>query len=207
MNYRVVCRVLGLLTLLLAAFMLICEGYGFFVERIQNETAHDLALLKSFFVAAALGGILIWFGRKSGNEILRKEGIAIVGLGWIIGTLVGAIPYVLCQPAMLPSAAIFESASGFTTTGSSAIADLDLYLGPSCFGEPPPSGWEGWGFWCYLLRYFRPWELGVRRCFATNRVRRLDMAFTPASGKQRYGYGRSIRASRWCVWLDSWCSG
>jgi len=127
MNYRVVCRVLGLLTLLLAAFMLLCEGYGFFVERIQNETTHDLALVKSFFVAAALGGILIWFGRNSGNEVLRKEGIAIVGLGWIIGTLVGAIPYVLCQPAMLPTAAIFESASGFTTTGSSVIADLSLY--------------------------------------------------------------------------------
>lgn len=127
MNYRVVCRVLGLLTLLLAAAMLLCEGYGYFVESIQNQTQHEFALLKSFIITAGIGIVLRWFGRHSGNEVLRKEGIAIVGLGWIIGTIVGAIPYMLCQPAMLPSAALFESASGFTTTGSTVIADLNIY--------------------------------------------------------------------------------
>ncbi len=127
MNYRVVCRILGVLVLLLAAVLLICEAYGFFLERIQYGTPHDFALLKAFAVAAVVGGVLRWIGHGSGREVLRKEGIAIVGLGWIISTLIGAIPYVFCQPALSPTAAIFESASGFTTTGATAIADLTLY--------------------------------------------------------------------------------
>lgn len=127
MNYGVVCRVLGLLTLLLAAVMLLCECYGFFVESIQNNTTHDFALLKSFFIAAAIGGLLRYWGRTSGNEVLRKEGIAIVGLGWLISTMVGAVPFMLCDPPLSPAAAIFESASGFTTTGSTVIADLNVY--------------------------------------------------------------------------------
>jgi len=127
MNYRVVCRVLGLLTLLLAAAMLVCGFYGYFAEGSHHPGRHDYALLKSFAVAALVGGVLRTIGRKGGNEVMRKEGIAIVGLGWIIATLVGAIPYVLCDPPLAPAAAIFESASGFTTTGSTAIADLDKY--------------------------------------------------------------------------------
>jgi trk system potassium uptake protein TrkH len=127
MNYRVVCRVLGLLTLLLAAAMLICGFYGYFADASNRPDKLDFALLKSFAIAAVIGGLLKYVGSKGGNEILRKEGIAIVGLGWIISTLLGAVPYVLCDPPLPPAAAIFESASGFTTTGSTAIADLDQY--------------------------------------------------------------------------------
>lgn len=127
MNYRVVARTLGVLVLLLAAVLLVCEGYGFFVERVQLEVRHDFSLLKAFILAACVGGGLRWLGRGSGNEIMRKEGIAIVGLGWIICTLLGAAPYMFCYPALPPAAAIFESASGFTTTGSTVITDLDEY--------------------------------------------------------------------------------
>lgn len=127
MNYRVVSRILGVLILLLAGVLLVCEGYGYFLERIQYGTPHDFSLLKAFFVAAVLGGWLRWMGRKSGREVLRKEGIAIVGLGWILSTLIGAIPFMLCQPTLSPTAAIFESASGFTTTGSTVIVDLTAY--------------------------------------------------------------------------------
>ncbi len=127
MNYRLLCKVLGLLVLLIAAAMLACEIYAFAADRGDPNFDHDFALLKSFGVAAGIGGLLMYFGRKSGNEILRKEGITIVGLGWIICTLAGAIPYVLCTPSMDPAAAFFESASGFTTTGSSVISDLEAY--------------------------------------------------------------------------------
>lgn len=125
MNYRIVAKVLGLLVMLIAGAMLLCEAYGFALER--SSGGHDFALLKSFFVAALVGGGLLWFGSGSGNEVLRKEGIAIVGLGWIVSTLVGALPFILCKPGLSVAAAIFESASGFTTTGSTAISDLNEF--------------------------------------------------------------------------------
>jgi len=127
MNYRILLKILGLLILLLAGSLLICEIYAFTVERNDPNVAHDFALLKTFFIAAALGGIFLLLGRGAGNEILRKEAIAIVGLGWLIATIVGSIPYMLCTPSMDAAEAFFESASGFTTTGSTVIGDLDAY--------------------------------------------------------------------------------
>ena len=107
--------------------MLVCEVYAVVAERGRGEVTHEWALLKAFAIAAALGSALLAYGWRAGNEVLRKEGMAIVGLGWVISAVVGAIPYVLCTPSMDPAAAFFESASGFTTTGSSVITDLDLY--------------------------------------------------------------------------------
>lgn len=127
MNYRILFKVLGLLVLLIAGCLLVCEASAFVWDRTDAHVVHDLALFKAFLITAALGFILRFLGRRAGNEILRKEGIAIVGLGWIVSAAIGAIPYMLCTPAMNPAAAFFESASGFTTTGSSVIRDLDAY--------------------------------------------------------------------------------
>ncbi len=129
MNYRLLCKVLGLLVLLNAAALLVCEVYAFTTERTNPALHHDFALLKSALIATAVGGILLHFGRGSGREILRKEAITVVGLGWLLSAAIGAIPYTLCQPALNPVAAFFESASGFTTTGSTVITDLTLYPG------------------------------------------------------------------------------
>ncbi len=127
MNYRVLLKVLGLLVLLVAGAMLICEIYAVIADRGREDVVHDWALLKSFAIAAALGLALLVAGRGAGDEILRKEGMAIVGLGWLISAVVGAIPYLLCTPHLDPAAAFFESASGFSTTGSSVISDLELF--------------------------------------------------------------------------------
>ncbi len=127
MNYRVLFKVLGLLVLLVAGAMLICELYAVSAERGRDDVVHDWALLKSFAIAAALGLGLMLAGRGAGDEVLRKEGMAIVGLGWLISAVVGALPYLLCTPRLDFAAAFFESASGFTTTGSSVISDLELY--------------------------------------------------------------------------------
>lgn len=127
MNFRLLCKVLGLLVLLMAASLAACEAYGLFLDHPGPQASHDGALAKAFVIALLVGGGLIWYGRKSGQEILRKEAIAIVGLGWVLCTAVGALPYIFCSPSLPPAAAFFESASGFTTTGSTAIADLNVF--------------------------------------------------------------------------------
>lgn len=125
MNYRLLVRVLGFLLLLVAGAMLVCEGYVL-VGHVDVKR-HDLALAKAFALTAFVGTMLVVAGRGSGREILRKEAIAIVGGGWLLCTLAGALPYLLCDPGLDPASAFFESASGFTTTGASAISDLDQF--------------------------------------------------------------------------------
>ncbi len=126
MNYRLLLKVLGLLVLLVGGAMLVCEVALLLDERTRDLKTHDFALLKSFGVTTLLGAVLLLWGRGSGDQILRKEAIAIVGLGWLISTMVGAVPFLFASPALSPAEAFFESASGFTTTGSTVIADLTL---------------------------------------------------------------------------------
>jgi len=113
-----------MLLLLVAASMVACLAYAVY----DNEAnyAADRALGLSALITLAAGGLLVLLGRRGGREIFRREAIAIVGLGWILSTLFGALPYVFAEPALSPAAAVFESASGFTTTGASAIKDVEI---------------------------------------------------------------------------------
>jgi trk system potassium uptake protein TrkH len=58
-------------------------------------------------------------------SISRREGIVIVGLGWLSVVTVGSLPFVLCGVAPTIAGAFFESASGFTTTGATIFGDVD----------------------------------------------------------------------------------
>ena len=124
MDYRQICRFIGVLLLLVAVSMLGCLGYSLY----DNEPGHtaDRALGLSALLTAAAGGLLRWFGAGSSREILRREAIVIVGLGWGLSTAFGALPYVFNAPSLPPAAALFESASGFTTTGASVIKDVEI---------------------------------------------------------------------------------
>ncbi len=70
-------------------------------------------------------------GPAATGSMLRKEALATVGLGWILAGLLGALPFlfagVLRAPGtpMHPVDALFESVSGFTTTGASVLTDLE----------------------------------------------------------------------------------
>ncbi|MFN2321350.1 MAG: TrkH family potassium uptake protein [Trueperaceae bacterium] len=73
--------------------------------------------------ATALGAPLRWIGR-AGLEPTRREALVAVLALWFLIPLVGAAPYV-ASAAMTPLNALFESMSGFTATGATAIADFD----------------------------------------------------------------------------------
>lgn len=110
---------------MVAISMGLCEAHSLVFE--GGVHPRDWALLKSMGVAAAIGAGLLILGRNAGHHIMRKEAIAIVGLGWIVSTAVGALPFMLCVPGIDPAGAFFESASGFTTTGATVIPDLDKF--------------------------------------------------------------------------------
>lgn len=128
MNYRLISRVLGHLLFLLGIAMSVCVVYAVVEKELHpeaNEAIRGMSL--STFLTMLAAAMLYYAGRPVENGILRKEAVAIVGLGWILCAAFGAIPYLLCKPALGPAAAFFESMSGFTTTGSTVIVDLAQY--------------------------------------------------------------------------------
>lgn len=132
MNYRLVTRSLGVLLLLLAAAMVVCLALAFWESPGAGAPGASVvrAWIQSLAITGGAGILLLLVGyQRKRHPMLRKEALAIVGIGWIISTGFAAIPYVLCEPALSPAQAYFESVSGLTTTGSTVINDLALHPG------------------------------------------------------------------------------
>ena len=81
--------------------------------------------IAGFTASIAIGitaALLLWLGgRGKGTQLFRREGIAVVGLSWLLASVLGAIPYV--WSGAIPGAvdAVFETVSGLTTTGASVL--------------------------------------------------------------------------------------
>ncbi len=126
MNFRILAKVLGLLLVLNSLAMFSC-GLFARLDVVDEDRSAMVALFVSGLITLAAGGLLVVLGRAKIERIPRREGVVIVGLGWILSTVFGALPFILCPPYLTWTSAVFESASGFTTTGSTAIDDLTLW--------------------------------------------------------------------------------
>ena len=118
MNYRMISRVLGLILLIYAGLMVLPAIVGL----LYGET--PVPFLKAFLITALPGGILAAVRPKS-KIMVTRDGFVIVGLGWILISLVGAVPFVSSGSIPHYIDALFETASGLSTTGASVLADFD----------------------------------------------------------------------------------
>ncbi len=115
MRVRVLLRVFGTLLKLLGALMLIPAGVSLLYGEIDGVIAFVIPAIFTFFI----GLMMVIFGEE---EILtNKEGFALVAFGWLGAAATGALPYVLL--GLSPIDALFESMSGFTTTGASILSE------------------------------------------------------------------------------------
>jgi len=115
-NRRFVIHLLGRLMLLTGAFL----GVPLLAAAIFSEPM--LPYLGSMIIASGAGAAAILLSRPPDTTIRPRDGFLIVGGSWIAVSLIGALPY-LMTGALGPVDALFESISGFTTTGSTVITD------------------------------------------------------------------------------------
>ncbi len=131
MKIGIIAKTLGVLSGLIGATMALLMVYAWIEWKMGEETAAELQAIQALGLSAAIsigvGTLQVLAGARSHNEIMRREGIAIVGLSWIQVGLLGGLPYIFSDPGLGPVAAFFESVSGFTTTGSSAMTDIEAY--------------------------------------------------------------------------------
>lgn len=85
----------------------------------------EFSFLTPSLVALGLG-LLFYFSFKPKEELGIREGFGLVAGGWLAFCIFGAIPYYLSGLAQ-PVDAMFESISGFTTTGATIFSGLDQF--------------------------------------------------------------------------------
>ncbi|WP_094227862.1 TrkH family potassium uptake protein [Methanolobus psychrotolerans] len=118
MNYSVILNVLGGLLRFLGAIMLVplCVAvyYG-----------DSLYPFLAAVIITGMTGILLSHRYKATTEWKAREGFAIVAFGWLAAAVFGSIPFML--DGFSPINAIFESMSGFTTTGATVLLDIETH--------------------------------------------------------------------------------
>jgi len=119
-NLRPLLRLLGRLLLVLAAAELVPAV----VSAVYGEVYAALAFVTTALFTGLVGIIAAGLGEGAG-EFYRREGILIVVGGWVFASLFGALPYLLTGTIASPVDALFESASGFTTTGASILTEIE----------------------------------------------------------------------------------
>lgn len=91
----------------------------------ENQTQ---GLLISMSITAASGLIMILFSKMGQKrELTHRESFAMVGLGWICATFFGSLPYIFTGTLENITDAFFETASGFTTTGSTILTNIEQH--------------------------------------------------------------------------------
>lgn len=119
MNIALTLRILGALLLFLAAAMLV----PIICALICEDGTAGFFFLSAAISAAVGGGMFNTF--RSDRDLSIREGFAVVTFGWIAFSLFGALPFILSGGIPSWIDAFFETMSGFTTTGSSILTDIE----------------------------------------------------------------------------------
>ena len=134
MNYKMIRYVMGWVLrvegILLLFPCLIALGY-----REKQGYAYLIMALSCLVI-----GFLVSMKQPEKREIYTKEGLVSVSLSWIVMSLFGAVPFVITGEIPFYIDALFEIVSGFTTTGSSILPDVEALSHASWF-------WRSFSHW------------------------------------------------------------
>ena len=119
MNVPIVVFILGRVMQVEGVFMMLPA----FVGLLYRETAGFSFLLIG--VAEFVFGLLISLKKPENKSFFAREGFLTVSLSWIILAVIGALPYVLNGDIPNYLDAVFETVSGFTTTGASILDSVE----------------------------------------------------------------------------------
>ncbi len=119
MNYRIVARVIGRILCIEAGLMLLPAA----VALIYGESVWPW--LGAAAITAAAGLLLCLFKPES-REYYAREGFVSVAVSWLLMSVFGALPFIFCGDIPRFADAFFEMVSGFTTTGSSILPNVEL---------------------------------------------------------------------------------
>ena len=119
MNYQIIVYIVGWILEICSALMLLPAATAL----IYHERAGFSFLIT--IVICSIGGLLIVRHKPKKTVFYTREGLVTVALSWIVLSIAGAIPFVLSGSIPHPVDAVFETVSGFTTTGASILTDVE----------------------------------------------------------------------------------
>ncbi len=120
LNYKIICHFFGLLLLFNGGFMLLASIMSF-----AYKDGVGTNIVFSGLAVMVLGVVTMLLTRSHEKEMNKREGYIVVSFGWIIMALSGTLPYLFTGAIPSFTNAFFETISGYTTTGSTILNDIE----------------------------------------------------------------------------------
>ncbi|MEN8966352.1 MAG: potassium transporter TrkG [Polaribacter sp.] len=120
LNTKIIYRFLGITAILNGLFMFLAVPFSIF-----NDEPEKWGILNAGIITVFIGVILYFANKPTSTNIQKKEGYLIVTLGWLILSFTGMLPYLLSGAISSVTNAFFETISGYSTTGSSILTNID----------------------------------------------------------------------------------
>ena len=121
MNYKMMGRFLAQILAIEGIFMIPALGISLF----RGESGPVLGFTCAMALIAVVTALLWIFCRKAPLAFQAREGLVCVGVSWIVLSLIGCLPFWISREIPSYIDAFFEIVSGFTTTGSSILSDVE----------------------------------------------------------------------------------
>lgn len=162
---KAIFRIIGLLLIFEALSLLSCV----FVAMYYNESVIN-DLLLSVAVMAGSGALIAYLCHKAGRDVSRKDGYIVVTVIWVIFSLFGSLPFMLSGYIPDFTDAFYETMSGFTTTGSSILSDIESLPKSLLFWRALTHWIGGLGIVFFTVAVFPIFGLGDMHLFAAESV-------------------------------------
>ena len=122
MNYKIMSRFLSYICLAEAVFMLPALAISIYDRQWRAVLGFAVAIC----IAVALHIVLKLLSRNNANRLTATEGFVCTATSWILMSLIGSVPFVVSGEISKFIDALFEIVSGFTTTGSSILPNVEI---------------------------------------------------------------------------------
>ena len=162
---KAIFRIVGLLLLFEALSLLSSVPVALYYDEAVVE---DLLLTVGIMVGTGVS--LSYFCRKAGRDVSRKDGYIVVSLIWVIFSLFGSLPYMLSGYITNFTDAFYETMSGFTTTGSSILSNIESLPKSLLFWRALTHWIGGLGIVFFTVAVFPIFGLGDMHLFAAESV-------------------------------------
>ncbi|PKH52787.1 potassium transporter [Tenacibaculum sp. Bg11-29] len=120
LNLKLIYRFLGVTAILNGLFMWLSLPFSFYYDEPSKW-----GILSAGIITITSGLILYFFNKPDNKKIQKKEGYLIVTFGWLTLSITGMLPYLLSGSIPSITNAFFETISGYSTTGSSILTDIE----------------------------------------------------------------------------------
>ncbi|HSF55990.1 MAG TPA: potassium transporter TrkG, partial [Algoriphagus sp.] len=119
LHFKAIGKIMGALLFLIGVLMLPAAAISWIYQEDSNPIMISAAI--SLFI-----GMVFFFSFSKQDQLIRKrEGYLIVALSWVFMTVFGMIPFIISEEVTTTADALFETVSGFTTTGATILTDIE----------------------------------------------------------------------------------